>query len=210
MKELSCFLRRNDEAEAKSLQPATVLPVFYRLDVHECRKADLFNKSEIIQAAADEGFFTLERQQKMSIQTVLERLRGLAGFTGIENEEGVLNDAEFRDLRADNRMGRVENRMARDRLLAKIVDAVVDVQARKRMTSRGSSREGGAKRVGGETSSRDGDGVEVEEVNAEIEVGAAVHTSRKRVAREQDSVRTERGEDVSGETRKRGRFCAIM
>lgn len=124
MKELSCFLTRIEDSEARGIEPPIVIPVFYRLTVHQCKSPTLYSESEFGALALAEGFFLPERQRDMSVETALRCLKALAGFTGIENEEVVVNDAEGVE-------GRMMNRMHRDRLVQRITDAVVEAQIRR-------------------------------------------------------------------------------
>lgn len=94
-----------------------MLPVFYRLDVHECRRQDLFEREDLGQLALSEGFYRPKRQKEMPTEKALDCLKGLAAFTGIENDSGVLNDSDCTERRIENQTNRMQ-------LIERIVDAV--------------------------------------------------------------------------------------
>ncbi|CDF36581.1 WD40-repeat containing protein [Chondrus crispus] len=93
MRELRCFLRRRIEAIRSGMRPPTLIPVFYRLSIRECRELDpnRYWDDERKNIFEVEKFFSDERQREASTDTVKRELQELADFTGIENEVGATN-----------------------------------------------------------------------------------------------------------------------
>lgn len=118
LRELKSFLRRRKEASEIEEKPE-LIPVFYRLNAHQCRKHDLFEKNEVGSLAVKEGFFSPERQNEMSTEKVISCLRKLASYSGVDNEEGVVNEA-------DCVQDRIGNHIRRERFVERIVEAVVE------------------------------------------------------------------------------------
>ncbi|CDF34811.1 WD40-repeat containing protein [Chondrus crispus] len=90
MRELRCFLRRRSEAIGSGMRPPTLIPVFYRLSIRECRELDP-NDDERKNMFEVEKFFSDERQREASTDMVKRELQELAGITGIENDERATN-----------------------------------------------------------------------------------------------------------------------
>ncbi|CDF38372.1 WD40-repeat containing protein [Chondrus crispus] len=90
MRELRCFLRRRNEAIGSGMRPPTLIPVFYRLSIRECRELDP-NDDERKNMFEVEKFFSDERQREASTDMVKRELQELAGITGIENDERATN-----------------------------------------------------------------------------------------------------------------------
>ncbi|CDF32725.1 NB-ARC and TPR repeat-containing protein [Chondrus crispus] len=97
MRELRCFLRRRREAIGSEMRPPTLIPVFYRLSIRECRELepelepDRYRDDEGNNIFEVEKFFSLERQREASTDTVKRELQELAGITGIENHDRATN-----------------------------------------------------------------------------------------------------------------------
>ncbi|CDF39140.1 WD40-repeat containing protein [Chondrus crispus] len=93
MRELRCFLRRRSEAIGSGMRPPTLIPVFYRLSIRECRELDpnRYWDDERKNIFEVEKFFSDERQREASTDMVKRELQELADFTGIENEVGATN-----------------------------------------------------------------------------------------------------------------------
>ncbi|CDF36606.1 WD40-repeat containing protein [Chondrus crispus] len=93
MRELRCFLRRRKEAISSGMRPPTLIPVFYRLSIRECRELepDRYRDDEGRNIFEVEKFFSEERQHEASTDTVKGELKELAGITGIENDGGATN-----------------------------------------------------------------------------------------------------------------------
>lgn len=105
----------------ESWKRPTVIPVFYRLGVHECRRADLFEREGVGQLALREGYFHPKRQTEMSTAKALQCMKGLARFTGIEKEKEVLNDADCTESRMENKANNLH-------LIEQIVEAVLEAR----------------------------------------------------------------------------------
>ncbi|CDF38694.1 WD40-repeat containing protein [Chondrus crispus] len=93
MRELRCFLHRRKEAISSGMRPPTLIPVFYRLSIRECRELDpnRYRDDEGKNLFQVEKFFSVERQLEASTATVKRELQELAGITGIENDERATN-----------------------------------------------------------------------------------------------------------------------
>ncbi|CDF38850.1 WD40-repeat containing protein [Chondrus crispus] len=93
MRELRCFLRRRSEAIGSGMRPPTLIPVFYRLNIRECRELEpnRYWDGEGKNIFEVEKFFSEERQCEASTDTVKGELQELAGITGIENDERATN-----------------------------------------------------------------------------------------------------------------------
>ncbi|CDF37505.1 WD40-repeat containing protein [Chondrus crispus] len=96
MRELRCFLGRREEAIRSGRQPPTLIPVFYRLSIRECRKLEPseHQDNEGNNIFEVEKFFSEERQCEASTEMVKRELQELADITGIENDEKATNRLE--------------------------------------------------------------------------------------------------------------------
>ncbi|CDF39472.1 WD40-repeat containing protein [Chondrus crispus] len=96
MRELRCFLRRRREARSDGMLPPTLIPVFYRLSIRECRKLEPSEHQDIEgnNIFEVEKFFSEERQGEASTEMVKRELQELADITGIENDEKATNRLE--------------------------------------------------------------------------------------------------------------------
>ncbi|CDF33986.1 WD40-repeat containing protein [Chondrus crispus] len=106
MRELRCFLRRRSEAIGSGMRPPTLIPVFYRLSIRECRELEpkRYWDDEGNNIFEVEKFFSEERQREASTDMVKRELQELAGITGIENDERATNlpgDVFGHDARAN-------------------------------------------------------------------------------------------------------------
>ncbi|CDF37277.1 WD40-repeat containing protein [Chondrus crispus] len=111
MRELRCFLRRRREAMARGMLPPTLIPVFYRLSIRECRELepDRYRDKEGKNIFEVEKFFSEERQREASTDMVKRELKELADITGIEN-----------DVRATNLPGDKFGHLAREHLVEQV------------------------------------------------------------------------------------------
>ncbi|CDF37667.1 WD40-repeat containing protein [Chondrus crispus] len=111
MRELRCFLRRRREAIESGMRAPTLIPVFYRLSIRECRELepDRYQDDEGKNIFEVEKFFSEKRQREASTELVKRELQELADITGIENDEEATNDLEdeFGHLARENLVKRV-------------------------------------------------------------------------------------------------------
>ncbi|CDF40019.1 WD40-repeat containing protein, partial [Chondrus crispus] len=93
MRELRCFLRRRREAISDGMLPPTLIPVFYRLSIRECRELEpsRYRDNQGKNIFEAEKFYSEKRQREASTEMVKRELQELADITGIENDEEATN-----------------------------------------------------------------------------------------------------------------------
>ena len=115
MAELMCFQKRERDA-LKDRRPLPILiPVFYRLDVHTCRKTQLFYQTDESgeNAFLKDRFFDRVLGGKITVSQVADSMKEITMRTGIENQDEVSNavTADMQSLRStfiDHIVGKIE------------------------------------------------------------------------------------------------------
>ncbi|CDF40092.1 TIR domain-containing protein [Chondrus crispus] len=111
MRELRCFLCRRREARRTGVMPPTILPVFYRLSICECRdfKPEQYVDEKGKSLFEREKFYSAERQNEATMAMVKAELREITEITGIENMEWASNNVH--DLLAHDYRERLVKRI---------------------------------------------------------------------------------------------------
>lgn len=124
MQELVVFLQRASVAAETGNPGPYLLPVFYRLSVHDVRDPNLFNREDEYGRLiySENGFFKRLEEGDSSIEQAQNALKGIGMFVGIENWEEVTNS----QINADRRHP----------LVQRIVSGVEDVLKRRQEAQR--------------------------------------------------------------------------
>lgn len=92
MRELRYFLELREAASEENRHSPVLIPLFYGLQVEECKNTQLPLSENYFQCFYDNGFF--ERLRECSILQAMEAVGALARFPGIRNDGGE-SDEEY-------------------------------------------------------------------------------------------------------------------
>ena len=141
MAELMCFQKRERDA-LKDRRPLPILiPVFYRLDVHTCRKTKLFYETDESgeNAFVKDRFFDRVLSGKITVSQVADSMKEITMRTGIENHDKVSNavTADMQSLRSafiNKLVGEIEAAVNKTKASGAEDDAIRELRAVKRAT----------------------------------------------------------------------------